>query len=139
MYNSLLTLNPLAVLVVSVIAFGLGALWYSPLLFVKAWMREVKMTPEIANAAGHGKSRMAAAFVLTIVSTTALAVLVALRHTNEPLKGAEMGLFAGLALVASRQGVNGLFELRSLKSFLIISGFEVVQFAIIGAILAVWR
>jgi hypothetical protein len=74
-----------------------------------------------------------------VISTLALAVLVAARHTTLPLKGAEIGLFVGVGFVAARQAVNGLFELRSLKVFMIISGFEVVQFTILGAILAVWR
>jgi hypothetical protein len=139
MLNALTSLSPLAILVVSVIGFALGAVWYSPMLFVKAWMAEVKMTPESAKAAGVGKSLMIWAFLCTIVSTLALAVLVAGHHTRLPLKGAELGLFVGVGLVAARQAVNGLFELRSLKVFMIVSGFEVVQFTVLGAILAVWR
>jgi|HubBroStandDraft_1064217.scaffolds.fasta_scaffold107519_2 hypothetical protein len=139
MFNSLKTLNPLAVLVVSVIGFVIGGLWFSPLLFVKAWMAEVKMTPEAAKAAGWGKSRMVAAFCLTVVSTFALAVLVALRGETSPLKGAELGLFVGALIVASRQGTNALFELRSRRYYLIVAGYDVTQFTVLGAILAVWR
>jgi uncharacterized protein DUF1761 len=139
MFNSLKTLNPLAVLVVSVIGFVIGGLWFSPLLFVKAWMAEVRMTPEAAKAAGWGKSRMVAAFCLTVVSTFALAVLVALRGETSPLKGAELGLFVGALIVASRQGTNALFELRSRRYYLIVAGYDVTQFTVLGAILAVWR
>lgn len=139
MFNALKSLNPIAVLVVSIVAFLIGGLWYSPLLFVKAWMAQVNMTPERAKAAGGGKARMAGAFLLTVVSTCALAVLVAVRHASSPVNGAEIGLFVGTVLVGARAATNNIFELRSMKYFLIVTGHDVVQFTIVGAILGVWR
>jgi hypothetical protein len=139
MINAIKSLNPLAVIVVSIIAFVFGGLWFSPLLFAKAWMAEVKITPESAKAAGWGKSRMAAAFLLTVVSTFALAVLLAAHGTCSPLKGARLGLFVGAALVGARKATTDLFEMRSLRYFLIVSGHDVAQFTLTGAILAVWR
>jgi hypothetical protein len=139
MFNALKSLNPIAVIVVSIIAFVFGGLWFSPLLFVKAWMAEVGMTPEKAKATGGGKSRMAAAFFFTVVSTFALAVLVAVRHGSSPLNGAEIGFFVGAGLVGARAATTDLFEMRSIKYFLIVTGHDVAQFTIAGAILAVWR
>jgi hypothetical protein len=139
MINAIRSLNPVAVIVVSILGFLIGGLWYSPLLFVKAWMAEVKMTPEIARAAGNGKSRLAGALLLTLVSTTALAALLAAHRVSGPLKGAETGLFVGAALVAAREAANNLFELRSFRYFLIVSGHDMFQFTVLGAVLAVWR
>jgi hypothetical protein len=139
MHNALTSLNPLAVLVVSLIGFVLGGLWFSPLLFVKAWMAEMKITPESAKAAGHGKSRMAAAFACTIVSTFTLAMLMAALHESSALKGAELGLLVGAGLVAMRMGVNALFELRSCRVYMITAGHDVLLCVLQGAILAVWR
>jgi Protein of unknown function (DUF1761) len=139
MLNALTSLRPLVVLVVSVAGFLLGALWYSPLLFVKAWLEETKITPELAKTAGHGKARFAAAFACTVVSTFTLAILVAANRTSSPLKGAELGLLVGAGLVAARQGVNALFELRSLRVYLIVSGHDVALCVLQGALLAVWR
>jgi len=141
MIHALTSLSPLAVLVVSIAAFAIGAVWYSPMLFSKAWMAEMRMTPEQAQAASKGKIplMMGGGFLCTVVSTLALAVLVAAHHCSSPLKGAELGLFVGAGLVASRQATNSIFEMRSLKHFLIVGGHDVVQFTVIGAILAVWR
>jgi hypothetical protein len=139
MLNAIESLHPLALLVVSIVGFLLGGLWFSPVLFVKPWMAEVKITPESAKAAGWGPQRMVLAFILTLVSTSALAVLIAAHHTSSPIKGAELGLFVGAGLVASRQATNGLFELRTLRHFMIVSGHDVAQFTLVGAILAVWR
>ena len=44
MMQSILSLNYVAVLVVAVIGFMLGSLWFSPFLFAKAWMAELKIT-----------------------------------------------------------------------------------------------
>jgi hypothetical protein len=139
MLNAIESLHPLALLVVSIIGFVFGGLWYSPVLFAKPWMAEVKITPESAKAAGWGPQRMVLAFALTLVSTSALAVLVAAHHTSSPLKGAELGFFVGACLVAPRQATNMLFEMRTIRHFIIVSGHEVAQFTLVGAILALWR
>ncbi len=139
MINAVKSLNPVAVIVISIVAFLIGGLWYSPLLFVRAWMKEVKMTPESAKAAGGGGKLLAGALLLTLVSTCGLAALIAAHHVSAPLKGAELGLFVSAFIVASRQAVNGLFELRSFRYILIVSGHDVVQFTVAGALLAVWR
>jgi hypothetical protein len=137
--NAVQSLNPLAVIVVSIVAFVFGGLWFSPLLFVKPWMAEVKMTPEKAKAAGGGKSRMAGAFFFTVVSTFSLAVLIAALHTASPLRGAAIGLFVGAGLVGARAATTDLFEMRSITYFLTVTGHDVAQFALVGALLAVWR
>jgi hypothetical protein len=139
MLNAIKSLNPIAILVVSIIGFLIGGLWFSPLLFVKAWMAEVEMTPEIAKAAGGGKARMAGAFCLTVLSTFGLAVLIADHGTATPIRGALIGLFVGTCLVGARQATTTLFELRSVRYFLIVSGHDIVVFTILGAILAKWR
>jgi hypothetical protein len=41
--------------------------------------------------------------------------------------------------VAAREGVNGIFENRTLRHFMIVAGHDVVLLAVQGAILAVWR
>jgi hypothetical protein len=141
MIQAITSLSPLAVFVVSILGFAIGAVWFSPMLFSKAWMAEMKLTPEQAEAASKGKIplMMGGGFLCTVVSTLTLAVLVAAHHTSAPLKGAELGLFVGAGLVAARQATNAIFEMRSLKHYLIVAGHDVVMCTALGAILAVWR
>lgn len=44
-------MNLIAVLVATVVSFAFGALWYSPLLFIKPWARAAGVDPDtpIAN------------------------------------------------------------------------------------------
>jgi hypothetical protein len=138
--HSLASLNPVAILVVSALGFLIGGVWFSRLLFVMAWLKEMKLTSEMAKAQSKGPARtMVPAFLLTVVSTAALAALLAVCHVSSPLKGAEIGLFAGVGLVAAREGVNAIFENRTLRHFSIVAGHDVVLLLVQGAILAVWR
>jgi hypothetical protein len=134
------SLNPVAILVVSILGFLLGGVWFSKLLFVMAWLKEMKLTSEMAKAQSKGPARtMGPAILLTIVSTTALATLLAAFHVTSALRGAELGLFVGVGLVAAREGVNAIFENRTLRHYMIVAGHDVVLFTVQGAILAVWR
>ena len=140
MLHALSSLNPVAVLVVAFVGFCFGAVWYSPLMFVKPWMEEMKLTPDsMKKNAGRFPVVMGGALAGTILSTLTLATLVAANHCQAPLKGAELGLFVGAGLVASRLGVNALFEGRTLRHYLVVAGHDVALCVIQGAVLAVWR
>jgi len=140
MTHALASLNPLAILAVSLLGFFLGALWYSRLLFVRPWMADAKITPEMWKAKpGRGPILMGATFLLTIVSTTTLATLLAANYTRGALRGAELGVLLGVGLVAARHATNELFELKTIRHYAIVSGFDVALFAVQGAILGVWR
>jgi hypothetical protein len=134
----LLSLNPLHVLVVAIVGFALGAVWYSPLLFVKAWMEEMNITEESMKAAGGGVGRMVSALLLTLVSTAVLAALAADHRSHGIVHGAELGVLVGGGLIASRQAVSALFSRTSLRLFLIVAGHDIVLCTVQGAILACW-
>jgi energy-converting hydrogenase Eha subunit H len=140
MIHALTHLNPVAILAVSVLGFLIGGLWYSPLLFVRAWMAEMKITPETMKSQSKGMFRtMGSALLLTLVSTATLATLLSAHGVAGPVKGAGFGLFVGAGLVAAREGTNALFELRTLRHFAIVAGHDVALLVVQGAILAVWR
>jgi hypothetical protein len=140
MSHALESLNPLAILVVTAVGFFLGGLWYSPLLFVKPWMAEAKMTPETwKNKPGRGPLVLGATVLITLVSTTTLAMVLAETFTHGVFRGAEYGFVLGVGLVAARHATNALFEMKTLRHFVIVSGYDVALFTLQGAILGVWR
>jgi hypothetical protein len=140
MVTAFQSLHPLRVIAVSLICFVIGGFWYSPLLFVKAWLKEMKITPEMIKARGAGpRYQMPAAFLFTIVSTYAMATLVAAHEPAGALKGAELGALVGVGIVAARSAVNGIFEGRTLRHYMISTGHDVAVCIAQGAILAVWR
>lgn len=127
--------NWLAVLAATLASFGIGSLWYSPLLFAKAWQRETGVTDE--QAAGANMARVfGAAFALMFLAALAFSLL--LGPSPDLFSATSMGFTAGLFLVAGSLGVNYLFELRSLKLWLINGGYNVVTFTAIGAVLGIF-
>jgi hypothetical protein len=142
MRDAIMDLNYIAVVLTAIIGFLLGWLWYSPVLFAKPWMAEMKITKETIEAA---KPRMALlfakGFLYTLLGTFGLAVVMKAKEQGFEtwLKGAEMGLFIGVFLVAVRLLNGALWEQRSFKLQAITAGHEVVLFAVQGAILAVWH
>ena len=124
----------IAVLVAAVVSFAIGGVWYSPLLFTKAWIRESGVDVEQGKNA-NVPLIMGTAFALILLATIVFAMFLG---PQPGLRfGAGAGFAAGLFWVAGSFGVNYLFEQRSFKLFLINGGYNVVMFTAMGAILGV--
>lgn len=136
--STLSQINYVHVLVITVIGFLLGWLWYS-VLFGKIWMTEMKITEEMR---AEGKSSMgplmAKAFFYTFVSTVGLAMVLHLHPVPSWDKGAELGAAIGLLIVGARFLNSGVWEKKSCKLLTINVGHEVVLFALQGALLTFW-
>ncbi len=140
MLQAILTLNYIAAFVVAIVGFMLGWLWYSPVLFAKPWMAEMKITPEAIKAAKYNMARLFATGLLcTFVSTIGLGVIINACHTANPLKGAAVGLFIGMTIVGARFKNGSLWEGKSAKLQAITIGHEIALFTVQGAILALWH
>ena len=128
--------NLLAVLLCGVSSLVLGAIWYSPLLFAKAWQRGAGVSDEQAKS-----GKMATIFGLTFVlSLIAAYVFGMFLGQSMPLAGAVgAGFAAGLCWVAAAQGIDYLFERKPLSLWLINGGYHTLQFTLFGLILGVVR
>ena len=125
--------NIWAVLAAAVASFVLGGLWYSPVLFGKAWQKAAGLTDE-QLAKGNMAMIFGLAFVLCLAASFVFAMFLGPRPPMALGLGA--GASAGIFWVAASFGVNYLFERKSLKLFLINGGYHAVQFTLIGLILA---
>ncbi len=133
------SVNYFAVIVGVVLNMGVGALWYSPVLFAKAWMKENNFTEEQLREDGGAYRGYAVSIVASIVMMLALAILVQATGASEPLDGLLLGLLAGVGLVAATQAPNYTFESKSIRHYAINTGYHVVVFAIVGVMMAVWQ
>ncbi len=124
--------NWIGVLAAAVSAFLLGGLWYSPLLFGKAWQRLNGLSDE-ALAARSMTAVFGGAFVLSLVAAFVFAMFVG----RDPEIGfaTAAGFGAGLAWVAASYGITYLFEGRPLGLWLINGGYHTLQFTLYGAVL----
>jgi hypothetical protein len=129
-------INLWAVLAAGVASLILGGLWYSPVLFGKAWSAASGVTEEQAKSANMAKT-LGTAFVLALVGAAVFAMFLGPRPA--PMFATAAGLSAGLCWVAGSFGINYLFEQRPLRLFLINGGYHTVQYTVIGAVLGLWQ
>jgi uncharacterized protein DUF1761 len=135
--------NLLAVLVCAISTMVVGFLWYSPFLFAKPWMREMGYDPndkaktqEMRKSAGPA---YAGSFIASLVAAFILAKVIGLRPFDGALYGMKIGLGVWLGFVATVQLTGALFMKNSMKLFTINTGYQLVCYVVMGAILAVWK
>jgi hypothetical protein len=127
-------INWLAVAVAVVSTFVIGSLWYGP-LFQKPWMQATGMTKE-KGAQANMVLTFGGTAVLNLLVAIAIAMLIG-PHAGWHA-GLHTGLFSALFFVATSLGVIYLFEQQSFKLWLINTGYQVVIFAVMGAIIGAW-
>lgn len=128
--------NWLAVIVAAIAMFGLGAVWYSPALFVNQWAKAAGVSREGAPGTNF-IFVMGCSFVLTLIMAANLAFFVA----GVPDLGMVIGysVAAGLGWATLSLWIISLFEQRPFSYILINGGYLTVGFAIMGLILGLWR
>jgi hypothetical protein len=119
------------------VAFLIGGLWYSPLLFGRAWMTERGLT-EAELQKGNAGRTYGAAIVLTLIMAVNLAFFLA-DGKPDLVWGVVAGALAGVGWVATALGVTYVFERRSLRLYLIDAGYHAVAFMVMGGILGIWK
>lgn len=129
-------LNYWAILVAALSTFLIGGLWYSPLVFGKAWMKENGFTEESMKGGNMAKI-FGLAFVLGLIAAVNLAMFMG--PENKPEMGALWGFLAGFGWVATFVGTHYLFERKSFKLFLINAGYSIVALTVMGIIIAAWK
>jgi hypothetical protein len=118
--------NLLAVLVAIVASAALGALWYSPLMFLKAWTRARKREP-VQNRS---------VYTITLVSAVGVALAFGWWAGPEPsVEEAVLdGLVVGMFFTGTTLGMHYAFAGRSVRLWLIDGGFEIARFVLIGLV-----
>jgi hypothetical protein len=128
--------NLLAVLLCGISSMVLGALWYSPALFARAWQSGVGLSDERIRS-GNMALIYGTTFVLSLLAAYVFALFL----------GPDMGLWssvgagaaAGIFWVAASFGISYLFERRSLGLWLINGGYHALQFTLFGLVLGLFQ
>ena len=130
--------NYLAVFVAAVASFAVGAVWYSPLLFTRAWLAENGAMIEKHKLSPPSMGRLlATSFATATIAAYAMAVLlVPLQHHSLEI-GLRRGFAAGVCWIATAFGSSYAFEARTFRHWAINAGYYVAQFTMMGVILGV--
>jgi len=132
-----LYINHLAVFAAAVSDFAVGALWFSPLLFYKPWMKANGFT-EASLKKGNPAVIFGMTFVLSLVISYNLAFFLGDAKTDA-VWGLTAGVLAGLGWAATGLGIVALFERRPPTYILIHAGYLTLAFALKGLIIGAWR
>ena len=131
----LASLDWVAILVCTFFAGGLGAAWYSPALFGKAWMAEIGLGEEDL---GPGGREIAGSVFSCFVASLAMAMLQQKFGIQGAGSGLCVGATIGLGIVAMTMLSDALFSGWSLRLYAIQTGYRALYVSLIGAIYGGW-
>ncbi len=126
-----------AVLVCAISNLLLGAIWYSPLLFYKAWKKENNFTEEDIKKVNPAKT-YGITLLLSFVICYTMAFFLGDEQTDM-IWGSTAGFLSGFGFSTLIFTIVGLFEQRSWKYIFINGGYITVYFTLIGFIIGIWR
>ena len=127
-------INWLSVIVAAISSFLVGGIWYGP-LFGRSWMNEFGFTEEDLKKRNMAKT-FGLSLLLAFIASFILEMFIGAKATL--IFGAFAGFFAGFGWVATMLGILYLFEMKSLKVYLINAGYCTVAFTLMGIILGAW-
>lgn len=135
-------LNLLAILVAAISTMVVGFLWYSPVLFAKPWMREMGNDPnDKAKIEQMQKSAGPAyfgSFVGSLISAFVLALFFHWLRVNTMHFAMMTAFHIWLGFVATVQFTGALFARQSMRLFAINTGYQLVAYLVMAAILVAW-
>jgi hypothetical protein len=132
-----MTINWLAVIAAALSSFLLGGLWYSPLLFAKAWQRANGFTDKQVKG-GNLVKIFGFSFVFSFIMALNLAMFLSNPETDISW-GIMAGFLAGFGWSFMSIGITAMFERRSWSYIFINGGYQVLALVLMGAILGAWR
>jgi hypothetical protein len=134
--------NLWSVLAAAVATMIVGFLWYSPFLFAKPWTLAMGYDPndkakmeEMRRGAGK---LYGITFVASLISAFVLAKIIDVTTVSAILYGMKIGFAVWLGFVTTVQLTSTLFKRRPIKLYLIDTGYQLVCYLAMGAILATW-
>lgn len=136
-----LAVNWWAVLVAAALSWLVGGAWYSKGLFGSRWMALMGKTERQIRTEGllSPPQAMAVAFLMALVTASVLAAVIHWSGVTQWWEGAFVGVVLGVGFVVTSQVVISAFEARPWGLMFIMTGHQVVEFVLMGIVLAVWQ
>ncbi len=133
-------INYLAVGVAALATVFIGALWYSPLLFHKLWVKAHGYSEEKVEQMRKtaGRAFMVSLFCYLVMAFV-LAVLVSWTGVSTVPQGAFLGLLVWIGFLATLGLTAHMFSGNRLSTYVIDAGYQLVYAVVMGVILAAWR
>ncbi|TFG26021.1 MAG: DUF1761 domain-containing protein [Promethearchaeota archaeon] len=129
-------INIWAILVITVIYFILGGLWFTPFLFGKAWAKALNFNLDERNPK---PKHFISALIANFITTLFLALLLELIGFYDLLIALIVAVIIGIGFVLPIGLIDVIFEEKNFKAYLIDAGYHIVGIIIAGLILGAWQ
>ena len=137
-----MSVNLWSVLVAAIATMAIGFLWYSPILFARPWMVLMGYDPDDKAKLGEmqkGAGKLyGISFVASLVAAFVLSKIIFGLAINSALYGLKVGFAVWLGFVATVQLTDSLFSKKPAKLFLINTGYQLVCYLAMGAMIGAW-
>ncbi len=134
--------NLWSVLVAAIATMVVGFLWYSPVLFARPWMIAMGYDPDdkakIAEMQKSAGPLYGIAMLASLLSAFVLGKVIDGLTINTALYGLKVAFAVWLGFVATVQLTDTLFGKKPIKLFLINTGYQLVCYLAMGAIIGAW-
>jgi hypothetical protein len=132
-------LNWLAVIVAGLAYFALGAAWFAPATFGKAWQRS--MGWQMPEGERPGPALYIGPLITCLLAAIAVAMLGQASGTDTFGEGIVLGLVSGIGIAGAVLFVTGVFDPKKpdpMTWFGITAGYHLVGLLIASVIVSVW-
>jgi hypothetical protein len=134
------THNVLAIIVAAVVAFLIGGLWYSPLLFARQWMAAHAHSPEdVARMKADAPRAYGISFVAFLVMAFILQLILNHVDAHTWISGALWAAHLWLGFAVTIGLMANVYSGKKFSVFLIDAGYQLVYLLVMGAILGAWH
>jgi hypothetical protein len=132
-----------AVLVCAIVDMVIGFLWYSPVLFANPWMKLMGYDPndkaKLAEMQKSAGPSYAISFIASLLAAAVLSKIITISSVATPVYGMKIALAIWLGFVTTVQLTGAIFSRQPAKLYAINTGYQLVCFLAMGAILGAWR
>lgn len=138
-----LGVNLWAVLASAVVTMIAGFVWYSPMMFANPWMKLMGYDPndkaKIAEMQKSAGPSYGLSFIASLLAAFVLGKLIAVAGFSTAVDGLKIGLVVWLGFVTTVKLTNAMFMRQRNQLYMINTGYQLVCYVAMGAILGAWR
>jgi hypothetical protein len=125
----------LGVIVIAVIYFFLGAIWYSKILFGNMWMESIGKTEDELEMK---PINFIVSFIIAFIMALFLAIVLELIGAINLINGVLIGLVIWIGFVATFGLYDVLYQDKNFKTYIIDILYHLMGLLIAGIILGLW-
>ena len=126
-------MNYINICIAIIVAYALGALWYSPVLFAKQWKKLAKLKGKISMSAKD----VVQSILLTIIMVVALAFALDYAYINTVLDAGIAAIIVWIGFIVPVMYSPVIWKKQDIKLFWLESVHYLVVFVVVALIL-VW-